>query len=146
MLWNLYLRNGVAYVPTVAQTQAGFFIDIEPVEAVPASDAEALEGAIKQTLKRGNPRIPTPTRAAFPMPVVLKHAKVRSWSAFERNSTNWTIVEKDGHYQIKRGRKRADGGWEDDPEHVEVLPHGVELNEIAQRIALSVQSVVDGGQ
>jgi len=146
MLWNLYLRNGMAYVPTVAQTEAGFFIDVEPVEAVPASDAEALQRAVKQAINRGNPKIPTPTRATFPKPAVLKYAKVKSWSAFERDSINWTIVEKEGCYQIKRGRRRAEGGWEDDPEHIEVLPRGVELSEIAQRVVSSVQSVIDGGQ
>jgi hypothetical protein len=140
MLWNLYLRKGTAYVPTVAQTEAGFFLDTEPVEVVSAGDVEALRRAIKQAIGRGNPRVSTPTRAAFPAPVVLKYAKVKSWSTFEKGCSNWTIVEKDGLYQFKRGRKRPDRGWEADPAQVEVLPPGTGVDEIAQRVASSVQS------
>src|SRR5256885_17252816 len=99
MLWNLYLRNGTAYVPTVAQTEAGFFLDTDPVEVIPAVNTEALRNAVKQAIARGNPKVPTPTRAAFPKPVVLRYAKVKSWSAFEKGCSNWTIVETDGLYQ-----------------------------------------------
>src|SRR5882672_2271708 len=120
MLWNVYLRNGIAFIPTVAQTDAGFFLDIDPVAVISATDAEALQDPIKQAMGRGNPKVPTPTRAAFPKPVVLKYAKVKSWSAFEKGCLNWTIVVEDGVYHIKRGRKRPDHGWEDDPKHIEV--------------------------
>jgi hypothetical protein len=140
MLWNLYLRNGTAYVPTVAQTEAGFFLDTDPVEVVSAVDTEALRNAIKQAIGRGNPRVPTPTRAAFPKPVVLKYAKVESWSAFEKGCSNWTIVEKDGLYQIKRGRKLPDRGWEDDPAQIETLPPGTGIDEVAQRAASTMKS------
>ena len=115
MLWNVYLRYGVAYVPTVAQTDAGFFLDVDPVAVVSATDTEALQHAIKQAIGRGNPKVATPTRAAFPKPVLLKYAKVKSWSAFEKGCLNWTIVEEDGVYQVKPGRKWPDRGWEDDP-------------------------------
>jgi hypothetical protein len=64
MLWNFYLRNGTAYVPTVAQTEAGFYLDVEPVEVVPATDFQALQQAIKRSLNRGNPKVPTPSRAS----------------------------------------------------------------------------------
>jgi hypothetical protein len=142
MLWNLYLRNGTAYVPTVAQTEAGFFLDIDPVEVVPAIDTEALRNAVKQAIGRGNPRVPTPTRAAFPKPVVLRYAKVKSWSTFEKGCSNWTIVEKGGLYQIKRGRKRPDRGWEDDPTQIEALPPGTGIAEIARLAASAMKSAL----
>src|SRR5688572_21248607 len=82
MLWQLYLRKGMAYVPTVAQTGAGFYTNIEPVAVVPVTDSGALENAIKIAMSKGNPIVPTPTRDAFPKPVVLEYAKVKSWSAF----------------------------------------------------------------
>lgn len=142
MLWNLYIRNGTAYVPTVAQTEAGFFLDVDPVAVVPVTDTEALQNALKLSIDRGNPRVPTPTRAAFPKPVVLKYAKVKSWAAFEKGCSNWTIVQQDGCYQIKRGRKRPDSGWEDDAGQIEALPVGIGIDEIAQRVTSSVQSAV----
>jgi hypothetical protein len=142
MLWNLYLRNGTAYVPTVARTEAGFFLDTDPVEVVPAVNTEALRDAVKQAIARGNPRVPTPTRAAFPKPVVLKYAKVKSWSAFEKGCSNWTIVETNGLYQIKRGRKRPDRGWGDDPTQIEMLPPGTDIDEVAQRAVAAMKSAL----
>ena len=55
MLWQLYLRKGTAYVPIVAQTEAGFYTDIEPVAVVPVTDSRALENAIKAAMSKGNP-------------------------------------------------------------------------------------------
>jgi hypothetical protein len=139
MMWQLYLRNGTVYVPTVAQTEAGFYMDIEPVMAVMATDSTALQSAIKEAMSRGNPITTTPTRAAFPQPVVLKYAKVKSWSTFEKGTLYWKIVEKDGNYQIKPGRRRTDRGWEDDPERLEPLPPGTTPDTAAQRLVSLVQ-------
>jgi hypothetical protein len=140
MLWHVYLRKSIAYVPTVAQTEAGYYLDVEPVAAVPATDANAVQDAVKQAISRGNPKVPTPTRAAFPKPFVLKYAKVRSWADFERTAALWTILRKDGCYQIKRGRKRIDAGWEDDPSQIETLPVGAGLDDVARRVFSAVQS------
>jgi hypothetical protein len=134
--------NGTAYVPTVARTEAGFYLSIDPVEVVSAVDTEALRNAIKQAIIRGNPKVPTPSPADFPKPVVLKYAKVKTSSAFERGCSNWTIEETDGLYQIKRGRKRADRGWEDDPAQIETLPPGTGIDEIAQRAAVAMKSAL----
>ena len=34
MLVQLYVRRGIAYIPTLAQTEAGFWLDVKPVEVV----------------------------------------------------------------------------------------------------------------
>jgi hypothetical protein len=143
MVWHIYLRSRTAFIPTVAQADAGFFLDVDPVGVVSASDTEALQHAVKQAIGRGNPKVPTPTRAAFPKPVVLKYAKVRSWPAFERGCLYWTIVEKDGVYQFIQGRKRPDRGWEDDPRRIEALPPGTDIDEVAQRVTSSVQTALE---
>jgi hypothetical protein len=140
MLWNIYLRKGMAFVPTVAQTEAGYYLNINPVEVIPAIDADGLRRAVEQVIGRGNPRVPTPTRAAFPKPVMLEYAKVKSWAAFEKDCINWNIVEKDGCYKITRGRKRPDRGWEDDPTQIDELPPGAGIDEVAQRVASLVHS------
>jgi len=76
MLWNIYLRKGMAFAPTVAQTEAGYYLNINPVEVIPAIDADGLRHAVEQVIGRGNPSVPTPTRADFPKPVILDYAKV----------------------------------------------------------------------
>jgi|SRR5450756_683643 len=143
MVWHIYLRNRTAFIPTVAQTDAGFFLDVDPVGVVSTTDTEALQHAVKQAIGRGNPKVPTPTRAAFPKPVVLKYTKVKSWPAFERDCLYWTIVEKDGVYHVIQGRKRLDRGWEDDPERIEALPPGADIDEVAQRVTSSVQTALE---
>ncbi|HTR42487.1 MAG TPA: hypothetical protein VMH87_12810 [Pseudomonadales bacterium] len=138
-IWNIYLRDDVVYVPTVAQAESGghlgYFMDIDPVKVVSATDTEALQDAVIEAMRKGNPIVPAPTRATFPEPVLLKYAKTKSWSAFEKNTLVWTISEKDGNYEIKPKRRRADRGWEDDPTKSEVLPPGTTLNVVAQRLA-----------
>jgi hypothetical protein len=135
MLSHLYLRNGTVYLPTVAKTEAGFYMDVEPVRVVSATDSKALQGAIVEVMSKGNPTVPTPARASFPKPILLNYARVKSWSDFEKNALVWTIEETDGIYQIKPGRRRADRGWEDDPGRIESLPSGTVLGTVAQRAA-----------
>ncbi|QQO21022.1 hypothetical protein JJB98_14395 [Bradyrhizobium diazoefficiens] len=143
MVWHIYLRNRTVFIPTVAETDAGFYLDEDPVEVVSVTDTEALQHAVKQVIGRGNPKVPTPTRAAFPKPVVLKYARVKSWPAFERGCLYWTIVKKDGVHHLIQGRKRADRGWEDDPERIESLPPGAGIDEVAQRVTSSVQAALE---
>jgi hypothetical protein len=145
MVWQIYLRNGTVYVPTVAQTEAGFYLGIEPVHVVPVGDTEAVQRAIYQAISKGNPLVATPTRANFPKPVILRYANVKSWSTFEKNALFWSVVEKDGAYKICRGRRRPDRGWEDDPTRIDEVPPGAGLDEVAQRVAVTVQSALNGG-
>jgi hypothetical protein len=139
MLWQIYLKNGTAYVPTVAETEAGFYVDVDPVKVIPALDSEALQRAIKETIARGNPRIPTPRPAAFLKSAVLKYANVNSWSEFEKDASCWKIVENGGKYRIvarARGacsgivaRDRDSCSWETSSEE-----------EVAARVAALVQA------
>ena len=140
MLIGIYLRKDAVYLLAMAKTEAGFYSAIEPVTVVPVGDTEAFAAAIKETIARGNPIIPTPKRDSWPEPVVLKHAKVKSWSAFEKKALNWEIVEEAGIYQIKPGRRHPEGGWEDDPERIETLPEGATIDELAKRVVASVQA------
>ena len=41
-LWMLVLRKGQAFIPTMAQTEAGFYVGIEPVEVVDLSDRKGV--------------------------------------------------------------------------------------------------------
>ena len=140
MLWEIYLKKDTVYLPTVAKTDAGIYSDIEPVKVVQVWDTDAFVAAIKETMARGNPIIPTPKRDAWPEPVVLKYANVKSWSAFEKETVDWAIVKKAGIYQIKPGKRHPDGGWEDDRERIETLPEGATVDDVAKRAVELVQS------
>jgi hypothetical protein len=143
--FHLYLRNGIVYLPTVARTDAGFYMDVEPVRVVKFDDRKGLQSAIVEAMSRGNSVIPAPTRAAFPKAVVLKHANVKSWAAFEKNALVWSIDESNGNYRINPGRRRADRGWEDDPERIESFAPGTTLDAVAQRLLSLIEIAAAGG-
>jgi hypothetical protein len=140
MLHYCYLRKGVVYVPTVAKTFAGFYLGMDPVAVVPVSHTADLRRALQETIARGNPRVSTPSRGNFPPPVTLKYAGVKSWAAFERSALNWTIVKKGGAYHIKIGRRRREGGWEDDPDQIITLPPGSGVDEVCDRMVAILQA------
>jgi len=98
MKWHLYVRKRTAYVPTVARIGLGF-LAIEPVAVASVADARALKSAIFDAMSRGNPDIPVPDLRTFKW-VVLKYAKVKSPSQFEKGTSYWEIKEIDGRYQV----------------------------------------------
>jgi hypothetical protein len=138
MLWHLYLSKGKAYVPTVARTTAGFYMDVEPVEVIQLADVDAVEAAIRRMIASGNPEISTPSRATFPKPVVLQYAKSSSWAGFERSATCWQIARTPSGYEVGPLRPSASGGWEEDPEQVEPLPHDVGATALAKAVAARI--------
>jgi hypothetical protein len=136
----MFIRDGIVYIPTMANTEAGYYMHNEPVEVVSISDSEAFVEAIKQTIARGHPTVPTPTRATgFPKPVIPQYAKLKSWKAFEKGATSWSFNEKDGIYHIEQWQKRQQGGWLPDPSRLETLPLGTSLDEAVKRLVTRVR-------
>ena len=76
MLFHVYLRAGIVYVPTVAKRE-GAYTDIEPVAVVPVTDTEALRWALLDAVARKNVVVPV-QRGKWPAPVLLKYAGVKS--------------------------------------------------------------------
>ena len=143
MLWHLYIRDGTAYVPVVARTEAGFYMDIDPVAVIRVTDTEGLQRAIKDAMSKGNPIVPTPTRATFPKPVVLKHTKFKTWSAFGTGAECFEICEKGNIFQIQQAQKTPSGGWEDNPAKIESLPPGTTPADVARRVVAMVQFAIN---
>jgi hypothetical protein len=128
-------------MPTMAKAEAGFYLEMEPVQVVSASDTQALQTAIKHIVSKGNPIVATPSRTNFPKPFLQRYAKVKSWSIFEKDAQIWKVVEEAGMYHVKPGRKHASGkGWEDDPGRVVSLPPGTTLDAMVQHFAFLLQS------
>jgi hypothetical protein len=140
MFCHLYTRNGIAYVPTAAKTEAGYFLDIEPVEIVSVGDRSALAQAIKRTIARGHPRIPTPTRATgFPKSIMLKYANIKSLRTFERTALSWHFSKADECFQIEQWQRGPEGGWVPDPAHTMRLPAGTSLDDAINRFTGLIQ-------
>jgi hypothetical protein len=111
--------TGNRIIPTLAQTEAGFWLDIEPVEVVSASDGAAFERPILSVIERRHPQVPRPTK--FGDSIVLKYAQVKSWSQFRGSAVLWRIALRDGRYVMGPYRK-ANGRFELDSERQETLP------------------------
>jgi hypothetical protein len=132
--WLIFVFKEQVFVPTMARTEAGFYIGIEPVEVVDLCDHAAVEQALIRTISRGNPSVPTPSRANFPKNPLLKYAKVKSDSSFDKVAKSWKLSKRDGAYFIVPYRPRKDRGQEEDTERGEAMPADLRLDAVARRL------------
>lgn len=136
---SIYLRKGQVIVPTASQTDAGFYIELEPVTVADAVDADAVVCAVVAAMELGNPRIKTPERDAYLPPVVLPYAGVKSWKTFEKGAQTWSVDVEAKHIVIRPQRTHEEGGWVDDEDKLEYFPPDTPFEKIAQRVAQLVQ-------
>jgi|SRR5579864_5223254 len=141
MLYWCYLRKGIAYVPIVARVTAGYYMQQEPVAVVPVSNTHALREALKHAIGRGNPIVPTPTRANMP-PGLFPEYGVKDWNTFVRSATSWKIRRQDGVCEIIRGKKVAGGSFVDDPDRTVALPAEATMDDAVDRLVTLMQESV----
>lgn len=139
MICDIYLRNGIIYIPTMGKMDKGFYRGIDPVAVVPASNAGALRHELANAIARGNPHVPMLRRREWPPPILLKYAGVKSWSAFERGMRLWSITEREGKFQIAEQKKQVDRMWRDDPDQLVNFPSGALVDEVVDRMVAILQ-------
>jgi hypothetical protein len=139
-LWHVYVTRDIALVPNVAQTEVGYFLDVDPVRVTRFDDVESMGSAILQAITAGSPKVPTPTRAAFPGPVVLKPAEARTWKAFERRAAVFTILQGSDRTEIAESGRNRSGEWENSPSQSQKLAANSTAFDIATRIADCVRN------
>ncbi len=132
---EVYLRGGFVYVPTLALTEAGFHFVIGPVAVVPVLDTLGVAQAIEACLRRGHPRMPTPSPESFERSALLDAAQVASWAAFGRGARHWEVEEEGGRFKIMSLRQDRSGGWEEDEAAAEWLPEGSSFADASLRMA-----------
>jgi hypothetical protein len=98
---SIYVFRNHVFIPTVAKTQAGYHLEIEPVEHLSLTSPE-LPQVLGEVLKRGNPEVPTPSRANFPKPWMLKYRSAKSWKKFSEIADLWSLTEHQGTYMLAR--------------------------------------------
>lgn len=110
-------RKGLVVMPTKARTEAGFWMDVEPVEIAPIHEKKLVTSAIKRIAFAPLMTIPTPPRDDYPRPVVLRAGKVRSWSQFHWNYSLVLIsADNSEAVSIEVWEKCADGSYQPNPE------------------------------
>ena len=138
MYLHLYLRNGKVFIPTTGAVHEGLYRDIEPVAAMDVSDSHSIREALRARIARGNPSTPYYPRGAYPQPVVLKHAGVKSWWAFARGASPWLIKEDDRGHQIIGHRMHPDG-WVEDPQQRFEFSRGTSIDSVIDRMIAILQ-------
>jgi hypothetical protein len=136
--YHMYLRKGKVFIPTFGLVHKGLYRDVEPVAVVDVSDTEALRQAFRETIARGNPPTPYYPRDAYPQPVVVKYAGVKSWGTFARGASPWSIKENDGIYQIV-GNQKGPSGWVEDSEQRVEFPPGAAVDQVIDRMIAILQ-------
>ena len=139
MHWGLIVRRDVAYIPTSARTEAGFYLEVEPIEMAKVNDTEGFREAVKAALSRGNPKMATPKREGYGKPPILKYAKVKSLSQMERESSFWGITENNGNYEFGPYKRRPDRGWEEDPSRIVKIAPASTIDEVVEQIVKAIQ-------
>ena len=90
----MFVRQGKAYLPVVAQTEAGLFMGIEPVYMAELT-IEDLVAALEKVLTAGHPRVAHPTQEEWPRLLrespLLRAAKVKSRRAFFQHCVSYDI-------------------------------------------------------
>ncbi len=130
-MWHFYIRKGMAYLPTIARTEAGFFLDIEPVVVLQADRRGDLIRALGQSIASGNVSALTPKRGAYGTPAILKAASIKTWATFERGARCYTVYRTDSGYEIPTMEHRAEG-WVENAEKTKRLPLSSHPDDVAR--------------
>ena len=91
---HFYSRNNQVVIPTVARTEDGFFLDVDPVIVIEISAPEVLREKLGGLLSAENPTIATPSAAPEGergQSVVLEKIGLKRWDAFEKEATLYTV-------------------------------------------------------
>jgi hypothetical protein len=139
MLYKMYLKKSKVYLPTTVNQGIARYRITDPVTVVPVADTEALRRALRNTIPKDNAFIAPSIEDARKPPILLKYTGDKSWSAFMRGTSPWSIHEKDGKYQIEGYRTHSKGYWEEDPNNVIEFPAGTKIDDVIDRMIAILQ-------
>ena len=99
-------------IPTVAQAEAGFYMDVEPVTICDANDQDKLREALTKALAMENPVIPTPEVTDDPGSVILDKLGLRKWLPFEAEAMMYTVHIADNKIECYSTGRAVRGSWQ----------------------------------
>jgi hypothetical protein len=143
MLYNCFLKSGIVYVPTVVKMKTGVYSDVEPVAVVPVANTEGLRRSFLDAIERRNVVVPNPPKDDWPPPVLLKYSGAKTWSAFARGTSQWSIIQDEQSiYQIVGYRNHPDGYWAQDPDQKISFSRGATVYEVIDRMISILQDAM----
>jgi hypothetical protein len=138
MLLNLYWnkKTGEVLIPSMEKAEAGFWLDVEPVERSSMSDRISLGKAIVSAFARSGKVVPTPPPNSRLKPVILAHSRARTWSAFARQYGQVSIVQSsEGTFTIEQYKPAPEGrGLVVDVEARRILPNRSSVDDLVAEL------------
>lgn len=140
MLFSCYLKKGTVYMLTIVNQGIARYLDVEPVTVVPVADTDHLRRAMRETIPKENRFVPPSIEDARRPPVVLKYSGDKSWGAFTRGASLWSIYGDGGIYQIE-GYQRIHGEGSFAPDHEQTIkfPPGTKIDDVIDRMIAILQ-------
>jgi len=108
-LFRFYFHQGKLIIPSVCETEAGFFVDHGPLTVCDMKLPEKVRQSIIKTFYKGNKRIPTPDGSEAAGSIILERLVIDSWSKFEKEAVLYTL-HLGGRYTFFHVTGRGDDG------------------------------------
>lgn len=140
---SVVVRKGKAYTCVAAQTEAGFYVDSEPVFVVDLDTDEVL-AALEKVIALGHPSVPTPTVEEMRKRqglIIPSAAGVSSWKKLAQGGASYSIQwRKDGTTTLFISHLDTKGRFEWDPARTRTFAANTPLRIIVETIFEDVHS------
>jgi hypothetical protein len=110
-LIRCYLYRELVLLPTVKQTEAGFYLDCDPVIVHPVAERKKLHAALVSRMQSNNQVVATPAVCAEAGSVLLDWLSLEKWSSFEKQAVLYTIILGGSYATIYMSGRGRDGMW-----------------------------------
>lgn len=110
-LLRFYIRYEKLILPTVAETDAGFYVDQEPIAIFDIACLDDWKRALYLALAAGNQLVPTPERSPEPGSSMLEMLEIKKWSTFEASAIMYTVCKGSRYVSVYKTSKSKDGMW-----------------------------------
>lgn len=97
---NIYQRSGIVFVSASHQTQAGFWVDDDFVEALSFPQPAEVGRAVETALVRSREGVPTPPPSADLSTPLLAAAGVTSWNKFAKSAKYADALQNDDTIKV----------------------------------------------
>ncbi|MBU6454207.1 MAG: hypothetical protein KGS72_20680 [Cyanobacteria bacterium REEB67] len=98
-------------VPTMAETESGFFVETDPLFVYECHDIFHWKNHLIKSLDKGMKKIDTPDNALEPGSAILEKLELNSWAEFEKQATLFTIHRGPRYISIYATGPGDDGMW-----------------------------------
>lgn len=133
---SLIVFNNTIAVPTMAKTEAGYYLAMDPVYVVEPITPCNLETALTNVIRANDLLVPALTTGEFRQSrdPVLAALKVQSWKKLAQTGLSFGIIWFDDRVLVTPSKLDKKGRFADDVLRQRVLPFNVTTQQLADFI------------